>query len=391
MEQPTGQPTVLRGTLPRGALVRCPAIEVPDLPLADPAALDALVARLGDPAPVTGREVFPLGTLHPDGRVDLCKQGLGPVGVARVLPAVARSGHARHVLLGTNAFGGEGARAIADALADGHGLRTVYLGCNRIDATGAEALAASLTSDDTVEALWLKRNPVGDAGVAALAAMLRHNTRIRTLDLVNTGLTVAGLATLAAALGDRPRQLERLFLGGNGLGVESADVLAALARDCGVRELYLAANHLGDDGAATVAAAADSARTLSLGLGGNGIGLTGIRGIAEHLSGIERLDLGRPPSQRALGAHDNQFGDDGARTLAAALPGTPLRRLDLRHTGVRGRGAKALLAAVSDGTALEYVGFGPGVPRRVKRALVPHLKPAAQPHPDVRAIASVYR
>lgn len=376
--------------------VRCPAIEHPDLPLADPAGLDALVARLADPAAVAGTEVFPLGTLHPDGRVDLCKQGLGPAGAARVLSAVTRSAHARHVLLGTNALGAEGARTVADALAGGHGLRTVYLGCNRIDAAGAQALAAALADDDTVEALWLKRNPVGDAGATALAAMLRRNHRIRTLDLVNTGVTVAGLRVLAAALAARPRRLERLFVGGNGLGPESADTLAALARDCGVRELYLAANHLGDDGAAAVATAADPARPLSLGLGGNGIGPAGVRAIAAHLAGIERLDLGRPPSQRALGAYDNHFGDDGADALAAALPGTPLRRLDLRHTGVRGRGAKALLSAVcrtaeSGGTTLEYVGFGPGVPRRVKRAMADHLQPERQPHPDVRAIASVYR
>ncbi|HEX2314530.1 MAG TPA: gala protein, partial [Thermomonospora sp.] len=77
--------------------------------------------------------------------------------------------------------------------------------------------------------------------------------------------------------------------------------------------------------------------------------------------------------------------------LAAALPGSPLRRLELRHTGLTGRGAKALLAGVGDSTRLEYVGLGPGVPRRVKRALTPRLRPAARAHPDVGAIASVYR
>ncbi|WP_433186497.1 gala protein [Actinoallomurus sp. CA-150999] len=371
--------------------VRCPAIEHPDVPPADPADLAPLLARLADPAPVGADETFPLGTVRPDGRVDLCKQGLGPAGAALLLPVAVASPHAAHLLLGTNAIGDDGARTVADALVPGHGVETVYLGCNRIGAAGTEALADRLAADTTVRALWLKRNPVGDAGVRALAGALRRNTTIRTLDLVNTGLTADGLRVLLTAFADRPVPVERVFLGGNGLGPDAADVLAALVRDAGVRELYVPANHLGDAGAAVLAAAADPARPVRLGLGGNGIGPEGARALADALGGIEALDLGRPPSERSLGAPANVTGDAGAATLAAALPGSPLRRLELRRTGVTGRGAKAVLAAVPEDTRLEYVGFGPGVPRRVKRALAPRLRPASAPHPDVHAIASLYR
>ncbi len=52
--------------------------------------------------------MFPLGALRPDGRVDLCKQGLGAPGVARLLPVATASPHAVHLLLGTNAIGDEG-------------------------------------------------------------------------------------------------------------------------------------------------------------------------------------------------------------------------------------------------------------------------------------------
>jgi len=374
--------------------VRCPAIEHPDVPAADLTDLVPLLDRLAEPAAVDGDETFPLGTLRPDGRVDLCKQGLGPEGAARLLPVAAGSPHARHVLLGTNAIGDEGARAVADALRPGHGLETVYLGCNRIGPAGAAALAESLAGDGTVKAIWLKRNPVGDAGARALAEMLRTNRTIRTLDLVNTGLGAEGLRALLDTLAERPRPLERLFLGGNGLSAAEAGLLAALIRDAGVRELYLAANHLGDEGAAVLAGAASGAgrsRPVRLGLGGNGIGPDGARALAGALGGIESLDLARPPSERALGAPPNATGDEGVAVLAEALPGTPLRRLDLRRTGITGRGAKTLLACVPDDTRLEYVGLGPGVPRRVKRALAPRLRPAARPHPDMRAIASLYR
>ncbi|MFF3415970.1 gala protein [Streptomyces sp. NPDC002698] len=371
--------------------VRCPAIEHPDIPISEPAALEPLLARLRSARPVEADEVFPLGTVRADGRVDLCKQGLGAGGAARLMPVAAASPHAAHILLGTNAIGDEGARTVADALADGHGLHTLYLGCNRIGPDGVAALTDALTTDATVHALWLKRNPVGDQGARALAAMLRGNTTLRTLDLVNTGLTTDGLRALCETLTDRPSPVERLFLGGNGLTAEAAPLLAALIREAGVRELYLPANHLGDEGAAILAAAADPARPVRLGLGGNGIGPTGARALADSLGGIEALDLGRPLSERSLGAPANTTGDEGAHALAAALPGSPLRRLELCHTGLTGRGAKTLLAAVPDDTPLEYVGLGPGLPRKVKRSFTRRLRPVGGAHPDLRAIGSVYR
>ncbi len=382
--------------------MRCPAIGHPRIALTDPALLDPLLARLTEREPVTAGRTFPLGTLHADGRVDLCKQGLGPAGAARLMPVAARSPHAVHVLLGTNAVGDAGARSVADALTEGHarterhgpteghGLTTLYLGCNRIGPHGAAALADRLAGDGTVRALWLKRNPLGDAGVRALADCLSVNTTLRTLDLVNTGITSRGLTALVETLTARPRPVERLFLGGNGLTARDAPLLAALLRDAGVRELYLSANHLGDEGAAVLAAAADPARPVRLGLGGNGIGPAGARALADALGGIEALDLGRPASERALGAPPNGTGDAGAGALAAALPGSPLRRLELRHTGLTGRGAKTLLQA-ADGGVLEHVGLGPGLPRKVKRAFALLLRPASGSHPDLRAVRSAYR
>ncbi|MGW1279257.1 gala protein [Streptomyces tsukubensis] len=377
--------------------VRCPAIEHPDLPLADPALLTPLLARLADARPVTGDETFPLGTLRAGGRVDLCKQGLGPDGAAHLLPAATGSPNAAHLLLGTNALGDEGVRSVAGALTAArdagtpHGIRTLYLGCNRIGPDGVTALADALAEDTTVRALWLKRNPVTATGARTLAVLLRRNSALRTLDLVNSGIGPEGVRILLDALLDRGSPLERLFLGGNGLTASHAPLLAALVRDAGVRELYLPANHLGDEGTAVLAAATDPARPVRLGLGGNGIGPAGARALADALDGIETLDLGRAMSERSLGSPGNTTGDDGARTLAAALPGSPLRRLELRHTGITGRGAKSLLAALPAAHRLEYVGLGPGTPRRVKRSFAERLRPALPTHPDLLAIGSVYR
>ncbi|MEU7875069.1 gala protein [Dactylosporangium sp. NPDC049140] len=370
-----------------GIEISCPVMAAPAVPTADLALLEPLLARLSDPAGVAATERFPLGTLQPDGRLDLCKQGLGADGVSRVLDRVVGSAHAVHLLLGTNGLGAPGTAALAASLAPGHGVETLYLGCNAIDASGAEPLFERLAGDDTVTALWLKRNPLGDDGIAALAAALRTNTALSTLDLVNTGLTTAGLALLVDALAARERPVARVFLGGNGLGPSAAPLLRRLLAECGVTGLFLAANRLGDEGAGLVVEGISRDGT-TLGLGGNG--LTDVAPVAARLGRLEGLDLSRPLSLRVLGAVDNTIGDAGARVLAEALPGSPLRRLDLRHTGVRGRGAKALLAAVETGrTGLRRLTLGPDVPRRVKRRLAELL--AGDEPPFASEILSVYR
>jgi hypothetical protein len=219
---------------------------------------------------------------------------------------------------------------------------------------------------------------------------LSHSAR--TLDLTNTGMTLAGLRALVDVLRDRP--LERLYAGGNGWGPEAGPLLAELIRG-GLGELYLAAGHLGDAGAAPIAAALAEAgsrpRRVSLGLGGNGLTAASARLLAAHLPRLSTLDLARPPSAIVLRAEPNVVGDDGAAALAQALPASGLRRLDLRHTGVTGRGAKLLVEAVDPGTTLELLGLGSGVPRRLKRIAAQVLRPPTPPVEDITAIASVYR
>lgn len=366
---------------------------------AEPADLDPLLLRLTDPTPVTEPEVFPRGTLQPDGRLDLCKNSLGPLGAVRIIPAATASPLVTHLLLGTNTIGSTGAQALATALgSDNHGLSTLYLGCNHIDAAGFRPLAQRLATDTTVTALWIKRNPIGDKGIAALADALRRNTTLRTLDLINTGITLDGLADLVDALLTRAAPIRRLHMGGNFLGPAAAPLFASLLRDAGLDVLSLASSALGDDGVRALAASVRdlTGRGLTLGLGGNGVQIAGVRELAASLASIGSLDLARPPSARALGAVPNEVGDDGADALAQALPGSGLRRLDVRHTGVRGRGAKALLAAVTTAaeaglSTVEEVGLGTGVPRRVKRDIGRHLCARSAPPADLQTVASVYR
>jgi hypothetical protein len=366
--------------------VVCPAPAVAAEPGGE---LDALVARLTEPSPVVAAIAFPRGTLQPDGRVDLCKQALSPLDARRVIDAATRSAHARHLLLGTNSLGAPGIAALAGSLHEGHGLRTLYLGCNRVDAAGLAPLADRLATDRTVNALWLKRNPIGDAGVTALAAALATNPTIRTLDLTNTGMTLHGLRVLVAALRSRPVALQRLYLGGNGWTPQAGPLFAELVAG-GLGELYLAAGALGDSGVAALAESLVNGRRLVLGLGGNGLTPAAVRVLAQRLPALSTLDLARPRSAVALRAESNLVGDEGATALAEALPRSALRRLDLRHTGVTGRGARLLVEAAAD-AELELLGLGHGVPRRLKRVAATTLRTPQPPAEDIAAIGSVYR
>ncbi len=301
--------------------VRCPAIEHPDLPLADPAGLVPLLARLGGDAPVTEDETFTIGTLRPDGRVDLCKQGLGAAGAVRVLPAATASPHATHLLMGTNALEDEGARAVAGALTPGHGIRTVYLGCNRIGPDGVRALADRLAGDDTVQVLWLKRNPVGDEGARALAAMLRRNTTIRTLDLVNTGVTTDGLAGLLEVLRERDRPMERLFLGGNGLDGAAAPTLCR-ARSSG-RCTRICARPPRSTPTCTRSAACTGEPYVPAGGRGElaaGAPARGARRLARRLRGRQHRCRVRPGHRQGRSRHRGRRG--AGRGPAAPRPGS---------------------------------------------------------------------
>jgi hypothetical protein len=204
-------------------------------------------------------------------------------------------------------------------------------------------------------------------------------------------MTIDGLRILTTALRDRGVPLDRLYAGGNGWGPEAGPLFAQLLDD-GLGELYLAAGRLGDGGVAPIASTLDGARRrVTLGLGGNGVTPRAVRLLATRLPALHALDLARPPSALVLRAEPNLVGDEGAAALASALPGSRLRRLDLRHTGVTGRGARLLIAALPEATQLELLGLGRGIPRRLKRSAAGVLRESSPPAEDVQAIASVYR
>lgn len=381
---------------------RCPAVGVPTVAPCEPAELAPLVAWLGERRGAAAPLAFPRGTVLPDGRLDLCKQGLGPGGARLVLDALRGHPAIRAILFGTGGIGNAGAAAVADALDAGLTLDTVYLGCNAIDGDGVRSLARA-GARRGVDALWLKRNPLGVAGAHAIAEVIGDSGGPRVLDLFNCELDDDGVIAIARAVAAPACRVAYLYLGGNGAGPRAAAALAtAIASNRALRGLYLGASRLGDAGAGAIADALERNPGLEeLDLASNAIGPAGAAALARAVAvhpRLARLDLGAAASARALGEPANAIGDAGALALAAALAGDPpLRALDLRANGITSHGAMALARALAANTHLIDLGLHHFVARTIRRALrarldanAAHAAPPTMPA-HVAAIQSVYR
>ncbi|MGW2937479.1 ribonuclease inhibitor [Streptomyces sp. NPDC001156] len=356
--------------------------------------------RAGRPA--GERLDFTAGTALPDGRLDLCKQALGAEGAALVAEALGQGpSPVRHLLLGTDALGDEGAVAVAGSGAE---VDTLYLGCNGITAGGACRIADQLrASPQVVTGVWLKRNPLGSAGGSAAAALIDSARSLRTLDLVQTGLDPADAAALGDALlvaAGNGRRIERLFVGGNPLEEAGARVLAAVIAESAVDELYVSAARLGDAGALGLVAALERApygRLTRLSVASNGIGPQAAARLvtAATAAGVTLLDLGRVRAAAVLGAADNHVDLAAAEGIAEALATAEhrLAHLVLSHTGMRSREAHRLLDAAPRAAMATRFVLGPGIAGSIKRrlaALSAHIPAPAVP-PDVAAVRSVHR
>ncbi|MFC5212845.1 ribonuclease inhibitor [Streptomyces coerulescens] len=366
------------------------------------AELGPLLEWLRAGRPAGERLDFATGTALPDGRLDLCKQGLGAQGAALVADALAEGpSPVRHLLLGTDGLGDEGAAAVAGTATD---VETLYLGCNGITAGGACRIADQLrASPQVVTGVWLKRNPLGGGGGWAAAELVASARSLRTLDLVQTGLDAGAVTVLADAVlaaAGNGRRIERLFAGGNPLGEGGARALAAVVEAGAVDELYVSAARPGDAGALCLAEALERAphgRLARLSLAGNGIGPQSAARLvtAAAAAGVTLLDLGRVRAAAVLGAVDNRVDLAAAGAMAEVLAGQEhrLSHLVLTHTGMRSREAHRLLDTAPGAVSATRFVLGQGIAASIKRrldALSAHIPLPVVPA-DVAAVRSVHR
>lgn len=361
--------------------------------------LEPLLAWLRTGSATTERLDFPTGTALPDGRLDLCKQALGPDGAAQVAEAL-RPGVVKHLLLGTDELGDGAAEAVGQAVR--REVETLYLGCNGITSGAVCRIADNLRMSpqaSKVTGVWLKRNPIGDGDAAA--AIVESARSLRTLDLVQTDLDATGVQRVVAAVlaaTAAGRRIERLYVGGNPLGPAGAAHLAALLAADAVSELYVSAAQLGDEGAHTIADALKTGRVRRISLASNGIGPRAAARlvVAAARAGVEVCDLGQVKAARILGAQGNRLDEAAATTIADALAERPhrLRHLVLSNTGLRSQAAHRLLdGARRAATPTRFV-LGKGVAGSIRHrldALSAAIPETPSVPADVAAVSSVHR
>ena len=263
-----------------------------------------------------GDTIFVRGSIFPDGRMDLCKQVVGPTSIAQLCKTVSNSRIVRHFLLGNNVAlqsnQEEGATALASIMIDNSKpIETWYLAGNCIGANGIKIMAQALTTNTQCKALWLKRNPIGPFGATYLNAMLRVNETLVLLDLHNCALGDEGVNKLLANPFEL-KALKHLYLDAN--GIESTTSIANLCSMNRLVTLYLSINRLKDTAIEELAFALKGSTSLKrLCLASTHMHNDGLRSIvsmALTCPNLKCLNIGCYKSTADLGEHPGNFFDD---------------------------------------------------------------------------------
>jgi len=305
---------------------------------------------------------FTKGTLCSDGRLDLCKQVIGPRGISDLINSLAadNANHklVQHILLGNNIAGDNLGLAIANFINSGSSaLTTWYIAGNRLTAAGIEPLCKALANDRQVLQLWLKRNPLRFEGANLLAGLLRKNCHLQVLDLTTTAMQDDGAGVLMQALKTN-MAVKYLYLDGNGITNAGAahvkEYLLATQNDKDrLVGLSLGCNRLGCRGAALIAAGLAHHSSLTrVCLASCGIASAGAQALASALktnSVLRWLDIGYLMMTAALKEVPNRIGDQGAIALADALrSNSTLIALDVVRNNIHQLGMKALEGALCE-------------------------------------------
>lgn len=311
--------------------------------------------------------VFKKGTICIDGRLDLCKQVIGPNGVSSLIKSLNADSllslpKVKHLLLGNNICGNELGTAVGNFIKSGQSaLTTWYIAGNNLDVNGISPICDALCEDHKVKQLWLKRNPLREEGMYPIVNMLQHNTYLQILDLTNTGVMDKGASILLNGIVGT-QGLKYLYLSSNGLTSETCKIIADMLHTTNLEQIGLGCNRLGNEGAGWLANALSNplCKLKSLEIASCGIGPKGAKFIADSLTtnkSLISLNMGFLKSTNDLGEIPNIIESNGAVYIADALSvNNTLRLLDLVYTGIQQAGITALSNVLSTkNTTLIYL------------------------------------
>ncbi|RNA15578.1 leucine rich repeat [Brachionus plicatilis] len=307
---------------------------------------------------------FERGTITPDGRLDLCKQVIGPKGIQPLLESISKNENVDRLLLGNNIVGDQGGDLIAEFIKSGSSPLTVwYIAGNNLTAKGIKPIADALVNDTKVTALWLKRNPLKALGMVHIGNLMRYNSAISTLDLLNCGLLDSGVEILMEALSAN-KTLKNLYLSAN--GISPLGLKSIKNHWTGHLEtLFLGANRIGDDGAKIVADILKTDSKLSrLNMTSSRIGPEGMKYLAQSMqsnSSLLLLDLGYMKASMDVGELGNFIQDEGAEYLAEMVrKNKSLLSLNVNNNHMTRIGIMKIRDAVRDNDSLIQLEFSLG-------------------------------
>uniref|UniRef100_A0A0G4FBL9 Fe2OG dioxygenase domain-containing protein n=1 Tax=Chromera velia CCMP2878 TaxID=1169474 RepID=A0A0G4FBL9_9ALVE len=302
-----------------------------------PGGVDSLLSALGSDA-VRGDRQAPNGDLHfskgaltSDGRLDLCKQAIGPSGLDGLL----------------SALGSDAVRGGAEKETEKHFAKGAITTDGRLDLCKQAIGPTGVT--DMLDALAAAGRGEGEASSSASSSGEQPGggPRVRHL-LLGNNVCGNGLGQkVAAFVRSGKSQIVSWYIAGNAMDVHGIRPLCeALEGDTLVRQLWLKRNPLKAPGAEAIASMLCKNSTLQiLDLSYTGLLDEGVRKLARGLIDAAR---GGQSALTHLLLDGNGITPEGARAVAEVLetPDLPLVGLSLGVNRLGNEGAKCIAEAL---------------------------------------------
>ncbi len=308
---------------------------------------------------------FLKGTITIDGRLDLCKQVIGPKGTKPLLDSLQNSQHVDRILLGNNVIGDDGAQLIADFISSGQSnIKIWYIAGNNITSVGLDKIVKALINDTLVTGLWLKRNPLKLDGMYPISNLLINNKIIQVLDLLNCGILDSGVSILFDALKSN-ESLKHLYLSANGItpvGLQHMLDYFKTVQKSKLETLFLGCNRIGNTGSKLISECLEYAPNLErLNLASSRIGSQGMKYLCDGFkkSSIKVLDLGYMRSSMDLGELNNFIEDEGCIYLSDLFKNDSidLISLNITHNHISRIGFEILVDSIEKNKKLSFLDY----------------------------------
>eukprot|EP01022_Parablepharisma_sp_SALTPOND_P013123 TRINITY_DN1731_c0_g1_i1.p1 TRINITY_DN1731_c0_g1~~TRINITY_DN1731_c0_g1_i1.p1 ORF type:complete len:715 (-),score=60.93 TRINITY_DN1731_c0_g1_i1:6570-8714(-) len=158
----------------------------------------------------------------------------------------------KHLSLGSNIIGADGAKEIGMALRKNSTLTSLNLNNNCIGIEGGKQIGLALIENDTLTTIDLTENKIVTGGITCIGLALKRNKKLAELHLSYNHIENEGARQLASALTEN-HTLSLLDIHNCNISLEGGKCIgAALKGNKGLRRLDLSYNEIGAEGAEAI-------------------------------------------------------------------------------------------------------------------------------------------